>query len=546
MPVPTMTPGNLASLLEESAACHPRRPAVVSGEHTLDHATLDDVARRFATGLRDLGVEPGQPVALLLPNVAHFPVAYFGCHRAGSPVVPLNPLLSADELAWELSDSGAAALVVWESLLERVEPALAQARQCRHVIVARADLGDLSAPDGAHNLTAMVLGAGPASGPPATGGDDTAVILYTSGTTGRPKGAELTHANLLSNALTCSTEVLPIGPETVALVALPLFHAFGQTVLHNAVLAVGGCLVLQPRWDPSAAAALVRRHQVTLFGGVPAMYLTLLARPEESDADLASLQVCVAGGAPLPPALATEFERRMGTPILEGYGLSETSPVVAFRVPDGPGALGSVGAPLPGVEVRLVDDAGTVLTEPGHAGEIWVRGPNVMKGYWGDPEATAAVLVDGWFRTGDVGTRDRDGAYRIVGRSKEMIIRSGYKVYPREVEDVLAAHPAVLEAAVVGAPDERRGEEVVAFVTLAPGAQASASDLIGHCRERLAAYKYPRRVEVRESLPHGPTGKVLKRELARPAPNGALAGSSRRPKCMPALTTKAPPTAASR
>ena len=522
MPVAPMI-GNLASLLEESAARHPHRPAVVSGEHTLDHATLDHLARRFAAGLRGVGVERGQPVALLLPNVGHFPVAYFGCHRAGSPVVPLNPLLSAEELAWQLSDSEAVAAVVWESLLERFEAALSRAPRCRHVVVARADVGDLTAPDGAHNLTALVLGADPASGPPATGGADTAVILYTSGTTGRPKGAELTHANLLSNALSCSTEVLPIGPETVALVALPLFHAFGQTVLHNAVLAVGGSVVLQPRWDAAVAAALVREHGVTLFGGVPAMYRSLLARGPESDGDLASLRLCVAGGAPLPPALADEFERRTGTAILEGYGLSETSPVVAFRVPDGPGGPGSVGAPLPGVGVRLVDDSGGVVEEAGRPGEIWVRGPNVMKGYLGDPEATAAVLVDGWFRTGDVGTRDPDGAYRIVGRTKEMIIRSGYKVYPREVEEVLTAHPGVLEAAVVGMPDERRGEEVVAFVSLAPGAQASPGDLIAFCRERLAAYKYPRRVELRESLPHGATGKVLKRELVADVVEPAVA-----------------------
>ncbi|HEX2192505.1 MAG TPA: long-chain fatty acid--CoA ligase [Acidimicrobiales bacterium] len=516
------TSDNLASLLEDSAARHALRPALVCGENTVTYATLDDLARRFATALRDLGVGPGRPVALLLPNIPHFSVAYFGCHRAGSPVVPLNPVLAPDELAWQLLDSGAGTLVVWETLSERVETVVARAPQCRQVIVARADLGDLSAPVGAHNLTALVLGAEPMAGGPATGGHDTAVILYTSGTTGRPKGAELTHANLLSNALTCSTEVLPIGPETVALVALPLFHAFGQTVLHNAVLAVGGSLVLQPRWDPSAAAELARRHRVTLFGGVPAMYVTLLARPPEADGDLSSLRVCVSGGAPLPPALATEFERRVGAPILEGYGLSETSPVVAFRVPGGPGGTGSVGAPLPGVDVRLVDDAGAVVSEPGGVGEIWVRGPNVMKGYRGDAEATAAVLVDGWFRTGDVGTRDGDGALRIVGRSKEMIIRSGYKVYPREVEDVLGAHPAVVEAAVVGVPDERRGEEVVAFVTLAPGAEVSAAELVSHCRDRLAAYKCPRRIEIRESLPHGPTGKVLKRELPaeplRPSP----------------------------
>jgi long-chain acyl-CoA synthetase len=515
---------NVAQLLGGSAARFPDRPAVVSGDHTLDYATLDGLARRAAAALAGLGVAPGQPVALLLPNVAHFPVAYFGCHYAGVPVVPLNPLLSVDELAWQLADSGAVALVAWESLVGRAEAAAAMVEGCRHLLVARADLGDLSAPAGWHSMAGLVLDAKPMAGPAPAAPDDTAVILYTSGTSGRPKGAELTHANLTSNALTCSTDVLPIGPETVSLVALPLFHAFGQTVCHNAVLAVGGSLVMLPRWDAAAAAALVRRHRVTLFGGVPTMYLTLLQRPHAADADLASLTVCVAGGAPLPAALGAEVERRLGVTVREGYGLSETSPVVAFNRPGHPGGPGTIGVPIPGVELRLVDGTGAVVEGADTPGEIWVRGPNVMKGYRANPEATAEAMVDGWFRTGDVGVRGADGAYRVVDRTKDMIIRSGYKVYPREVEDALLAHPAVAEAAVVGVADELRGEEVVAFVTLRPGAVAGEAELVAHCRGRMASYKYPRRVEIRDRLPHGPTGKVLKRELRR-----LTAGAEREP-----------------
>jgi long-chain acyl-CoA synthetase len=245
------------------------------------------------------------------------------------------------------------------------------------------------------------------------------------------------------------------------------------------------------------------------------MYLTLLQRPVAADTDLASLTVCVAGGAPLPVAVGAEIERRLGVTVLEGYGLSETSPVVAFNRPGHPGGPGTIGVPVPGVELRLVDETGTVVEGTDTPGEMWVRGPNVMKGYRGNPEATAEAIVEGWFRTGDVGVRGADGAYRVIDRTKDMIIRSGYKVYPREVEDVLLAHPAVAEAAVVGVADELRGEEVVAFVTLRQGGVADGAELVAHCRRRMAAYKYPRRIEVRDSLPHGPTGKVLKRELRR-------------------------------
>jgi long-chain acyl-CoA synthetase len=515
---------NLASILAESASRFPGKPGVTIGDRSLDYATLDDLSRRFAGALGGLGVRRGDHVALLLPNVPHFTVAYFGCHYAAAPVVPLNVLLSVDELAYQLTDSGAAALVVAEDFADRAAEALARVPGTRHLIVARADLADLSAPDSAHNLTALVIGSDPVDGVPTTAADDTAVILYTSGTTGRPKGAELTHANVLSNVETCGRRVFPLGDDTVALVALPLFHAFGQTVMHNAVLRAGGELVLMPRWDPGTALDLIERHRVTFFGGVPTMYVTLLRHPRAGEADVSSLRICVSGGAPLPAEVMAAVDERFGADVLEGYGLSETSPVVAFNPPGRPKRPGSVGLPIPGVEVQLVDEDGRVVTEPDTPGEIWVRGPNVMKGYLGNPEAAAEAITDGWFHTGDVGTRDTDGYYRVVDRKKDMILRGGFNVYPREVEDVLCGHPDVVEAAVVGAADDRYGEEVVALVVLRPGASATGADLKAWCRERLASYKYPRRVEVVESLPHGPTGKVLKRELRR-APEGLPVGT---------------------
>ena len=508
---------NVATILAESAARYPEQSALVLGDRSLDYATLDDLARRFAGGLAGLGVEPGEHVALLLPNVPHFSVAYFGCHYAANPVVPLNVLLSTDEIAYQLADSGAAAVIVWEDFVERAGEAVARVPGCRHLLVARADLGDLSAPAGTQNLTALVLSSDPVSAVPATADDDTAVVLYTSGTTGRPKGAELTHANVLSNAETCGRRVFPLDTETVALVALPLFHAFGQTVMHNAVLGAGGTLVLLPRWDPGAALGLIERHRVTFFGGVPTMYVTLLHHPDSAGADVSSLRICVSGGAPLPGEVMVAVDRRFGVDVLEGYGLSETSPVATFNLPDRPKRPGSIGLPVPGVELRLVDQAGKEVTDAGTPGEIWVRGPNVMKGYLARPDDTAEAIRDGWFRTGDIGTRDADGYYRVVDRKKDMILRGGFNVYPREVEDVLYGHPGVAEAAVVGVPDERYGEEVVAFVVLEPGASATAGELRSWCRQRLASYKYPRRVEVVDRLPHGPTGKVLKRELRRSA-----------------------------
>ena len=494
---PTENLANLASILGSTAAAHPAKTAVIAGETELDYATVDLFARMFAGALRDLGVQPGEHVALVLPNVPQFTVAYFGCHYAGNPVVPLNVLLTAEELAYHLDDAEAVAVVAWDLFLPTVQEAAGD----RTVIVAKADLGDLSAPEGTHNLTAVVGAAQPVAAAHPTRADDTAVVLYTSGTTGRAKGAELTHANLLANARV-PEQLVGLDAATVALVALPLFHAFGMTVMHNAVLAVGGTLVLLPRFTPKAAAELIERHRVTFLGGVPTMYLALLHDQAAGEHRLSSLQWCVSGGAPMPAEVMGAFESRFGVTLLEGYGLSETSPVASFTVPDRPRTPGSIGYPVPGVEMALAED-----------GEILVRGTNLMKGYWRNPEATAAAIVDGWFHTGDIGAVDGHGAFRIVDRKKDLIIRGGYNVYPREIEEVLHRHPAVGLAAVVGVPHPRYGEDVRAVVALKPGATASPEELVNWCRDKLAAYKRPRVVEIRDSLPLGPTGKVRKQVL---------------------------------
>ncbi len=491
---------NLASILSHSATTAPTKTAIVAGDTELDYATVDRLARMFAGALRALGVQPGEHVALVLPNVPQFSVAYFGCHYAGNPVVPLNVLLTAEELAYHLADSEAVAVVAWDLFL----PTVRQAAGKRRIVVAKADLTDLSAPDGVHNFTALVGSAEPVGAAHPTTADDTAVVLYTSGTTGKAKGAELTHANLLANA-GVPGQLVGLGAETIALVALPLFHAFGMTVMHNAVLAVGGTLVLQPRFSAAGAVELIERHGVTFFGGVPTMYIALLnnrAMLHETAADLDTLMWCVSGGAPMPAEVISDFEARFGVTLLEGYGLSETSPVVSFTVPHRPRTPGSIGYPVPGVEMALADD-----------GEILVRGNNVMRGYWRNADATACAIVDGWFHTGDIGAIDHHGAYRIVDRKKDLIIRGGYNVYPREIEEVLHRHPAVAQAAVVGVPHARYGEDVKAVVTLKPGASSTAEQIVAWAGQFLASYKRPHVVEIREVLPLGPTGKVLKSAL---------------------------------
>ena len=503
---------NLATLLRETAATDPSRPAMVLGEVTLSYAMLHGMAQRFGGGLAKLGIKRGQHVALLLPNVPHFTIAYFGAHYAAAPVVPLNVLLTADEIAYHLEDSDSVALVVWEGFYEQARKAFDRVATCKHLIIAKADRADVTAPEGTVSMTALIGGAEPITDLPPTMPDDTAVILYTSGTTGRPKGAELTHFNLFYNADYMSSRLLG-GHRDVALVCLPLFHSFGQTVMQNGTLRSGGTMVLMPRFDPEGALGLIAKHRVTLFAGVPTMYFALLHYPESSKFDTSCLERCVSGGSAMPVEVMRAFDEKFRVNVLEGYGLSETSPVASFNRMNRPKKAGSIGLPIEGVEFKLEDAEGKVVTETGVPGEICIKGHNVMKGYYKRPEVNATSIVEGWFHSGDIATRDEEGFYFIVDRKKDMIIRGGFNVYPREIEEVLYAHPAIGEAAVIGIPHESHGEEVKAIVAFKPGHSATPEELVAYCKEHLAAYKYPRVVEILDSLPKGPTGKILKREL---------------------------------
>jgi long-chain acyl-CoA synthetase len=503
---------NLALTLRESARTYPERTALVAGPNTFSYAVLDEQARRFAGALTDLGVEPGDRVALMLPNVPQFSIAYFGILYAGATVVPLNVLLAGPEVAYHLADSHSRVLVAWEGFLQSARDGFTDWGDSEHLVVVSGggapELGHKE-----HAFAALLGGAEAVQDLPATAPDDTAVILYTSGTTGKPKGAELTQFNMFFNAHYCRTMLLPLNPDTVALGTLPLFHSFGQTVMHNAVLGAGGTVVLLPRFDPTAAFELMQGHKVNFFGGVPTMYFALLNHPDADKYDLSGLEYCVSGGSAMPVEVMKAFDEKYNVNILEGYGLSETSPVASFNQLDRPKKAGSVGLPLWGVEFRLEDAEGKVVVNTDEPGEICIKGHNVMKGYLGRPDATKEAIVDGWFHSGDIGVRDADGYYFIVDRKKDMIIRGGFNVYPREVEEVLYAHPAVAEAAVIGVPHPSHGEEIKAILTLKRDAEADADEVIAFCKTRLAAYKYPRIVEFLDELPKGPTGKILKREL---------------------------------
>ena len=344
------------------------------------------------------------------------------------------------------------------------------------------------------------------------------MILYTSGTTGHPKGAELTHGNLRSNTEVSRTDIVRAGPDDVIFGGLPLFHVFGQTVALNVAVAAGACLTLLPRFDAGHALRIIAGHRVTVFEGVPTMYVALLHAPGRAGYDTSSLRTCLSGGAALPVEVLRGFEEAFGVPVLEGYGLSETSPVASFNLPGRERKPGSIGTPIRDVQMRVVDDGDHEVPQ-GEVGEIVIRGPNVMKGYWQRPEATAEAMkgAAGWFHTGDLARVDEDGYFYIVDRKKDLIIRGGYNIYPREIEEVLYEHPAVAEAAVIGLPHPALGEEVGAAVALKPGAAATPEELRDHVKAQVAAYKYPRHVWIMDSLPKGGTGKILKRDIDIPA-----------------------------
>lgn len=506
---------NLSIVLETGAASQPQHIAVIADGRRLSYGQLNEAANRIAGALARLGVQAGDKVAVMLPNVPEFVIAYFGVLKLGGCVVPLNTLLKAGEIAYQLEDSDALALIVDAALLGEVEQALSGVEACRHLIAE----GKKKVAAGWHRFHDL-LESGPSTWDTAqTRPDDTAVILYTAGILGRPKGAELTHFNLFYNAAITADRLCHIRSEDISLATLPLFHAFGQTCVMNATLYAGGALSMVSRFEPDRVLQTIKRDRVTLLLGVPTMYWYLQHYPGAEKHDWSSLRLCCSGGAALPVDLMRQFEKRYRLPIFEGYGLSETSPVVSFNPTDRPPRPGSIGLPIYGVQLRIVDESDRQLP-PGEVGEIVVRGHNVMKGYYKRPGATADAMRGGWFHTGDLARVEEDGYFYIVGRQKDMIKRGGLNIYPREVEDVLLAHPAVAEAAVVGIPDEVMGEEVKAVVVLKQDEAADAEDLIEYARERIAAYKYPRHIEFRSELPKDATGKVIKRELKSQASPG--------------------------
>jgi long-chain acyl-CoA synthetase len=493
---------NLSLNLSQSAGRYAERPAIRMDDYLLTYAALDDAAARAAALLVDRGLRPGDRVGLMLPNVPAFAVIYFGALRAGLVVVPMNPLLKSREVEYYLGNSGAKVLFAWHGFASEGELGAKAARVQFESVV----------PGQFEQLVASFL---PLQDVVGREDDDTAVILYTSGTTGKPKGAELTHGGLDRNREVSGRTLVQVSAEDVVMGCLPLFHVFGLTMALNLSVAGGACLTLVPRFDPAKALEVIGRDQVTVFEGVPTMYAAMLGQLGKAPYDVSSLRLCVSGGAALPVEVLRGFEEAFGCIILEGYGLSETSPVASFNHPDKERKAGSIGTPIEGVQMRVVDGSRTVRP-PGEVGEIEIRGHNVMKGYWGNPEATAATIRDRWFATGDLARTDEDGYFYIVDRKKDLIIRGGYNVYPREVEEVLYEHPAVAEAAVVGIPNELLGEEIGAAVALKTGAHAAPEELIAFVQERLAAYKYPREIWIVDALPKTETGKILRREVSPP------------------------------
>ncbi len=493
---------NLAGLLTKSAARFPDRPALKLDDTVVTYEMLSDGASRVAGLLKDRGLQPGSRVGVMLPNVPYFAIVYYGVLRAGGVVVPMNVLLKSREVHFYLSDPGAEHLFAWHEFADSAREGAGEAR-AEAIIVAPGEFEQLL--------------AGAQSAPEDADRDpsDTAVILYTSGTTGTPKGAELTHSNMLENCRHGGTELVRVSEQDVILGALPLFHSFGQTCCMNNAVRAGACLTMIPRFQPGKALEIIQRDKVTLFEGVPTMYHAMLNDPDRERYDVSSLRTCVSGGSAMPVEVMRGFEQAFGCVVLEGYGLSETSPVASFNHLDREHKPGSIGTPIEGVEMKLVDEDDNELPG-GEVGEIVIRGHNVMKGYWARPDATAEVIRDGWLHTGDMARVDEDGYFFIVDRKKDMIIRGGYNVYPREIEEVLYEHPAVLEAAVIGVPDASLGEEVGAAVVLRPEAEADKDEIRAFVKERVAAYKYPRHIWFTDDLPKGATGKVVKREISVP------------------------------
>lgn len=507
---------NLSTVLEHHARNSSNKEALIFADKRITFAQLDAAANQIANGLTLLGIGYGDKVALTCPNLPYFPMIYFGILKTGASVVPLSVLLKRHEIAYHLQDSDAKAYFCFVGTPEMPMgqegyAGFEMTNSCEHFFMITPTFTDASPIEGTKTMGMLMAGKSPVFQSYFTSPDDTAVIIYTSGTTGRPKGAELTHSNIFLNA-NLSKDLQDLNYTDKTMLVLPLFHIFGQVVCMIASIYRGSTAVLVPRFDAEMVLSLIQNEKITHFAGVPTMYWGLLSYPEANKFDSSSLRVCLSGGAALPVQVLKDFEAKYNVAILEGYGMSEGSPVVTFNHPDRVRKPGSVGTPVWGVEVCIKDENGNELGA-NEKGELCYRGHNVTKGYYKRPDATAESIKNGWLHSGDIAIRDDDGYYFIVDRTKDMIIRGGFNVYPREVEEVMMQHSAISMVAVIGVPNDEYGEEIKACVVLKPDAQLSEQELISWTKERIASYKYPRIVEFMSSLPMGASGKILKREL---------------------------------
>lgn len=512
---------NLSVIIEDSARRYPDKDAFVFMDTRMTFAHINGAANQVANGLIAAGIQPGDKIGLSCFNLPYFPIAFFGILKAGGVVVPLSVLLKKDEIAYHLKDSDAKAYFCFEGTADLPMGQMGHAgfqevEDCTSFFMITANPAAASPIEGTQTLGSLMAGQAPTLETVATNAEDTAVIIYTSGTTGRPKGAELTHSGLMLNGI-LSADLMGARPEDIQLIVLPLFHIFALTVLMIAGVYRGTESILLPRFDAEAVFGLMQKHGVTIFAGVPTMYWGLLNyKGDQFDytSIAEKLRVCASGGASLPVQVMKEFEERFKVPIIEGYGMSEGSPVVTFNQLSVGRKPGSIGTPVWGVEVKIVDENDQEVPV-GEKGELLYRGHNVMKGYYKRPEANAQTLRGGWMHSGDVAIKDEDGFFYIVDRTKDMIIRGGLNVYPREVEEVMMKHEAISLVAVIGLPDEQFGEEVKACVVLKEGASVTPEAIIAWTKEHIAAYKYPRVVEILDSLPMTATGKILKKELRK-------------------------------
>ncbi len=512
---------NLSTILQDSARSFPGKAAFTFMDTSFSYAEINDAANKVANGLKATGIKAGDKVALSCLNIPAFPIVYYGIIKTGAVVVPLSVLLKKDEIEYHLKDSEAKAYCCFIGTAELPMgetgyAAFKTVETCEHFFMIMPNATMSSSIEGTATLGNLMEGQSPLFETYQSKAEDSCVIIYTSGTTGRPKGAELTHANLLFNAI-ISCNLMDSKIEDVGLIVLPLFHIFGMTVLMNASVYKGGSCMLLTRFDAATVFAAMQKHHVTIFAGVPTMYWGLLHYTDpkfDYQTIAANLKICLSGGASLPVKVLEDFETRFNVPIIEGYGMSEGSPIVTFNDLQTGRKPGSVGIPVWGVDVKLVDMEGMEVPV-GEKGELLYRGHNVMKGYYKKPEETAKALQDGWLYSGDIAVKDKDGFYYIVDRTKDMIIRGGLNVYPREIEEVMIQHEAVSLVAVIGIPHEEMGEEIKAFVVLKESFTISENDLITWTKERIALYKYPRHIDFLLALPMSATGKILKKELRK-------------------------------